>query len=113
LNSCGAASANTIAAYKKEADTLRSENSALQTTAYASPRSKAAQAADRRVQELEQQQNESVARVEELEKEAVEREEYWKRKLDAELRARETNWIAEKEQLSNDRESTFYPDLSS
>ncbi|GAA6019401.1 hypothetical protein JCM11491_004816 [Sporobolomyces phaffii] len=99
------ASANTIAAYKKEADTLRAENASLQTTAYASPRSKAAQAADRRVQELEAQQAEITARVEELEKEAAEREEFWRQKLASELRARETDWSAEKQRLSSDLET--------
>ncbi|GAA5869213.1 hypothetical protein JCM16303_000393 [Sporobolomyces ruberrimus] len=99
------ASANTIAAYKKEADTLRTENSSLQTTAYASPRSKAAQAVDRRVQELERQEIDMVSRVEQLEKEAREREDFWKEKLEKELGTREKEWTEEKELLSNDLET--------
>ncbi|GAA5976423.1 hypothetical protein JCM5350_001686 [Sporobolomyces pararoseus] len=99
------AATNTIATYKKEADNLRAENSSLQTTAYASPRSKAAQAVDRKVQELERTQSETLARVEELEKEAKEREKFWQKKLENELREREKSWNAEKQQLSTDLET--------
>ncbi|GAA5831832.1 hypothetical protein JCM3766R1_000119 [Sporobolomyces carnicolor] len=96
------ASANTIAAYKKEADALRAENSSLETTAYASPRSKQAQAVDRRVKELEAEQSDLAARVRELEHEAEERERYWRDKLAQEATARETVWNEEKERLTAD-----------
>ncbi|GAA5961062.1 hypothetical protein JCM3765_006521 [Sporobolomyces pararoseus] len=99
------AATNTIATYKKEADNLRAENSSLQTTAYASPRSKAAQAVDRKVQELERTQSDTLAKLEEFEKEAEEREKYWQKKLENELREREKSWNAEKQQLSTDLET--------
>lgn len=44
-----------------------------------------------------------VSRVEQLEKEAREREDFWKEKLEKELGTREKEWTEEKELLSNDR----------
>ncbi|GAA5825484.1 hypothetical protein JCM5353_005320 [Sporobolomyces roseus] len=99
------AAQNTVAVYKKEADTLRAENAALQNKALASPRTKAAQASNTRIQELEQLYSETLAKVEELGKEAEERESYWRNKLELELKAGENAWNLERTQLAEDLET--------
>ncbi|BGP54497.1 hypothetical protein JCM8202_001577 [Rhodotorula sphaerocarpa] len=63
-----AAAEKTIAAYKAAADAITSEHAALQETAFASPRSKAARIESMRVREVEQHNAELLARVEELER---------------------------------------------
>ncbi|KPV76201.1 uncharacterized protein RHOBADRAFT_52241 [Rhodotorula graminis WP1] len=86
------ASVNTIATYKTENDSLRAELSSVQETAFASPRSKAARLESQRVHELEQENAALAARVDEVErlraeeqaraeKDAVEREKKWEKKL--------------------------------
>lgn len=92
--------------YKKEADTLRAENAALQNKALASPRTKAAQASNTRIQELEQLYSETLAKVEELGKEAEERESYWRNKLELMLKAGENAWNLERTQLAEDRKQS-------
>ncbi|GAA5945003.1 hypothetical protein JCM10213_001851 [Rhodosporidiobolus nylandii] len=90
----------TIQTYKTESDALRSEISALQETAFASPRSKAARLESARVRELEEENALLAARVEELEKqgeedrsraerEAEEREQKWEREVKKQVRATE------------------------
>jgi hypothetical protein len=56
------------------------------------------------VKELEQLHSETISKVEELEKEAEEREKYWQRKFADELREREKSWAEEKRQLSDEGE---------
>ncbi|GAA5938369.1 uncharacterized protein JCM15063_000717 [Sporobolomyces koalae] len=97
--------ATTIAAYKKESDNLKFENAELQDAAYASPRTKAARATNQRVQELETQHADALARIEELERQVEETEEAWRNKLDAELAERERAWNAEREELVDNLET--------
>lgn len=63
---CSAAE-KTISTYKAAADAITAEHAALQETAFASPRSKAARLESMRVRDLEAQNAELLARVEELE----------------------------------------------
>ncbi|GAA5976274.1 hypothetical protein JCM10908_005438 [Rhodotorula pacifica] len=62
------AAEKTISTYKAAADSISAEHAALQETAFASPRSKAARLESMRVRDLEAQNAELLARVEELEK---------------------------------------------
>ena len=75
----------------------------MQNKALASPRTKAAQASNARIQELEQLYSETLAKVEDLGKEAEERESYWRNKLELEVKAGENAWNLERTQLTNDR----------
>lgn len=63
---CSAAE-KTISTYKAAADAITAEHATLQETAFASPRSKAARLESMRVRDLEAQNAELLARVEELE----------------------------------------------
>lgn len=63
---CSAAE-KTISTYKAAADAITAEHATLQDTAFASPRSKAARLESMRVRDLEAQNAELLARVEELE----------------------------------------------
>lgn len=75
----------------------------MQNRALASPRTKVAQASNARIQELEQLYSETLAKVEDLGKEAEERESYWRNKLELEVKAGENAWNLERMQLTNDR----------
>lgn len=61
------AAEKTISTYKAAADAITAEHATLQETAFASPRSKAARLESMRVRDLEAQNAELLARVEELE----------------------------------------------
>ncbi|GAA6058761.1 hypothetical protein JCM10212_001877 [Sporobolomyces blumeae] len=96
------AATNTVATYKAELDTLRSEVSTLQSTAYASPRTKAAQATNARIVELEANEADYLTRLQEAERAAVEKEREWNERLENEIRTREKAWKAERKQLTLD-----------
>ncbi|GAA5858367.1 hypothetical protein JCM1840_001168 [Sporobolomyces johnsonii] len=111
------AAVSTVQTYKTESDALRSEISALQESAFASPRTKAARANNARIAELEEENAALAARVEELEKEreareeevakeADERERRWERKLREEVKAAQEKMRKETAQMKADLDAT-------
>ncbi|GAA5863889.1 hypothetical protein JCM3774_001190 [Rhodotorula dairenensis] len=100
------AAEKTISTYKAAADAITAEHAALQETAFASPRSKAARLESMRVRELEAQNAELLARVDELEtarvaereaSDAVRREVEKRHEVELTRRIKDATSIAEQE----------------